>query len=82
MKVVLFLVFCTFLFAKSPFETKGESYFDLSAYETRASIENEEAANNPKIKCRWVCDKKIYTEQKIAEAVSFYKKSKNYNFVK
>ncbi len=82
MKKVLFLVFYTFLFGASPFETKGESHFDLSVYETKATIENKKATNNSKIKCRWVCDKKIYTEQKIAEAVSFYKKSKDYNFTK
>jgi len=80
MKKVLFLIFYTFLFARSPFESKEDSHFDLSVYETKASIENKKAANNSKIKCRWVCDKKIYTEQKIAEAVSFYKNSKDYGF--
>jgi hypothetical protein len=82
MKKVLFLIFYTVLFAQSPFETKKENHFDLSAYETKARSENIKAANNSKIKCRWVCDKKIYTEQKIAEAVSFYKNSKDYNFTK
>ena len=80
MKKILFLIFYSVAFAQSPFETKGAVSFDLSAYETKMSVENKKAANNPRIRCRWVCDKKIYTEQKIAEAVSFYKNSKNYKF--
>jgi len=51
-------------------------------YATKASKQNIEAMHNPKIKCRWVCDKKIYKEQKISEAVSFYKHSKYYKFTK
>ncbi len=51
-------------------------------YATKASKQNVEAMHNPKIKCRWVCDKKIYKEQKIAEAISFYKSSKYYKFTK
>jgi len=51
-------------------------------YATKASQSNVEAMHNPKIKCRWVCDKKIYKEQKISEAVSFYKNSKYYKFNK
>ncbi len=82
MKKILFLIFYCILFAKSPFESKEPRSFDLSAYETKGSVENKKAVNNPKIKCRWVCDKKIYTKQKIAEAISFYKNSKNYNFSK
>ncbi len=51
-------------------------------YDTQFSKENRAAMENKKIKCRWVCDKKIYTEQKISEAVSFYKNSKYYKFEK
>ncbi|WP_041675087.1 hypothetical protein [Sulfurimonas autotrophica] len=51
-------------------------------YAAKASKQNIEAMHNPKIKCRWVCDKKIYKEQKISEAVSFYKNSKYYKFSK
>lgn len=51
-------------------------------YATKVSRQNIEAMHNPKIKCRWVCDKKIYKEQKISEAVSFYKNSKYYKFSK
>lgn len=62
--------------ALSPFETPKPNNFDLSVFDTKKSEANIKAANNQKVKCRYVCDKKIYTEQKIAEAVSFYKKKK------
>ena len=51
-------------------------------YESKLTQANKEAMQNSKIKCRWVCDKKIYREQKIAEAISFYKKSNHYKFDK
>jgi hypothetical protein len=56
------------------------SLFSSSLYETKASKENYDAMKNRKIKCRTVCDKKLYKEQKIEDAVSFYKNSKNYKF--
>jgi len=56
--------------------------FSSSTFETRVSHENRAAMENKKIKCRWVCDKKLYKEQKIADAISFYKNSKNYKFTK
>jgi len=49
-------------------------------YEAELSSLNKEAMQNKKIKCRLVCDKKLYKEQKIADALSFYKESKNYKF--
>lgn len=55
---------------------------NASEFEKRVSKENEAAMNNKKIQCRWVCDKKLYKEQKIEEAISFYKNSKDYNFSK
>ncbi len=51
-------------------------------YDTKLTKENRAAINNSKIKCRWVCDKKVYNEQKIADAISFYKNSKYYKFTK
>ncbi len=53
-----------------------------SSFETKVSRENREAMKNKKVKCRWVCDKKLYKEQKIADAISFYKNSKDYKFTK
>ena len=38
------------------------------------------ASSEDKIQCRCVCDKKISEEKKMAEAIEFYKNSKNYNF--
>lgn len=69
MKTILFFLTITSLFSQTQFEPK-------------ISPENKEAMENQKIKCRWVCDKKIYKEQKIAEAISFYKNSKDYKFTK
>ena len=53
---------------------------DLAVFNTKATKENKMAGENEKIKCRYVCDKKIYKETKIAEAISFYKNSKEYTF--
>jgi len=69
MKKILFLLLSSLLLAEYQFEKK-------------ASKENVDAMKNKKIKCRLVCDKKLYKEQKIFEAVSFYKNSKDYNFSK
>jgi len=66
---ILFLLLPTLLFCEK-------------IYDTKLSSENCAAMENKKIKCRWVCDKKIYKEQKIAEAISFYKNSKYYKFDK
>ena len=51
-------------------------------YEKKTSQENAEAMKNEKIKCRLICDKKVYKEQKISDAVSFYRDSKIYKFTK
>jgi len=68
------------LFGMSPFESPKPNSFNLSAFETKATVENEKASENKKIKCRKICDKKIYNEQKIADAVGFYKNSREYYF--
>jgi len=54
--------------------------FGEKLYETQLSLANKKAMQNKKIKCRVVCDKKLYKEQQISAAVSFYKKSKIYHF--
>jgi hypothetical protein len=58
------------------------SLFGEHIYEKKMTKENFNAMDNGKIKCRLVCDKKIYKEQKISEAISFYKNSKLYKFTK
>ena len=70
MKIILiFILMYTLIFAES-------------IYDTQPNKLNKKAMENKKIKCRLVCDKKIYKEQKIASAISFYKNSKYYKFTK
>ncbi|MDA7817954.1 hypothetical protein N9A28_07175 [Sulfurimonas sp.] len=69
------------LFALSPFDTPKANTFNTSAYESKKSLENKKVVKNKKLTCRYVCDKKVYKEQRISEAVSFYKKDKNYTFI-
>jgi len=69
MKKVLFLLLPVTLFCEH-------------IYNTKLTKENRDAMENEKIKCRMVCDKKIYKEQRIADAISFYKESKYYKFTK
>ncbi|MCK9453706.1 MAG: hypothetical protein M0Q20_00960 [Sulfurimonas sp.] len=76
---LLLLLFPLLLIAKSPFDSKKVD-FDMSAYETKKNELNESAGKNSKIKCRLVCDKKIYKEQKISDAIEFYKNSKEHSF--
>lgn len=77
MRKFIIFILPVLLFALSPFETSASKNFDLSVFETKKSEENIKATKNPKVKCRYVCDKKIYKEQKMADAISFYKKSKD-----
>ena len=58
----------------------GVTVSELAVFETKKTKENKMASENEKIKCRYICDKKVYKEQKINEAVSFYKNSKAYTF--
>ncbi|RUM62889.1 MAG: hypothetical protein DSZ04_06725 [Sulfurimonas sp.] len=67
MKILSLLLLSTLLFSEH-------------IYEKKISPENEAAMKNKKITCRWVCDKKVYKEQKIADAISFYRGSKYYIF--
>jgi len=64
------------LFALSPFESPEANFFDTSVYETKETQETKMASENNKVKCRYVCDKKVYKEQQISNAVSFYKNLK------
>ncbi len=78
---VLILLLPILLFALSPFESEKPKRFNTSAYETKKSEINRQALKNKKVTCRYVCDKKIYKEQQISDAVSFYKGDKNYKFI-
>ena len=67
MKIFLILIISTILF--------GESIYEITVSPT-----NKQAIQNKKVKCVVVCNKRVYREQQISAAVSFYKKSKNYHF--
>ncbi len=78
----LFLFLPLLLLAQSPFETLVIKDMNMSAYETKKSKASEQASKNAKVTCRLVCDKKVYKEQEISEAIEFYKNSKGYGFNK
>lgn len=78
MKKILFLLLAMLAYAHSPFESPKPKSFDTSVYDTKIGEENIQASKNSKIRCRYVCDKKVYKEQKISDAIEFYKKSRNY----
>jgi hypothetical protein len=61
------------LFAFSPFESPEPNVFDTSVYETKDTKETVLASENKKINCRYICDKKLYKEQQIGNAVLYYK---------
>ena len=75
-KIVFTLLFCTVLSGDSPFETPKANSFNLSSFDTPTSRSTTETQQ---VRCRYVCDKKLFKVQKIAQAISFYKKSKDYN---
>ena len=81
MMKTLILLFPILAFALSPFETPASNYFDTSAYNTKEKKENIKASKNKKITCRYVCDKKVYKEQRMSDAIKFYKKTRNYSFI-
>ena len=78
MKKTILLFLPIYLFAFDPYKSTNSKNFDTSVYDTKASKENMQATKNIKIKCRYVCDKKVYKEQKISEAIEFYKRTRNY----
>lgn len=60
------------------FNTEKSGKIDTTAYDTKNREENIEASKNSRITCRYTCDKKIYKEQKIMDAVEFYKKERKF----
>lgn len=81
-RVLLFLSLSYSAALCSPFDSYMGEYHDTAVYDTKEGTLNKQANQNRQIKCRVVCDKKIYKEQKISEAIDFYKKSKLYIFNK
>ena len=76
MKTIILTIIPFILYANSPFETPKGQMFNMSVFNTKKTLENKKAMKNKKIKCRIVCDKRIYKEQKIAAAISYYKKAR------
>lgn len=79
MKKMIILLLPALLFSASPFETSVPKSFNTSVFETKETKENTQASKNSKITCKYVCDKRVYTEQKISDAVEFYKKTREYD---
>jgi hypothetical protein len=48
--------------------------------ETTLEKKDEKSMQKQKIRCKWICNKKLYREEEIAKAISFYKNSKYYKF--
>lgn len=82
MKRIFLLLLPVILFGDCPLGIPEEVSQDLLAFDVKENSLNKQASKNEKIKCRMVCDKKIYKEQKIADAILFYKNSKDYKFTK
>lgn len=80
-KLILFIALQISLLAESPFESPKPNFFDTTVYETKKNQENIKASKNSQITCRYVCDKKIYKEQRISDAVEFYKTSRDYSSI-
>ncbi|MCF6330144.1 MAG: hypothetical protein L3I99_01190 [Sulfurimonas sp.] len=78
-KIILFL-FSISLFAQGPFESITTPPHQTSMFNSTKNELNIKASENEKIKCRYVCDKKIYKEQVISDAITFYLNSKDYSF--
>jgi len=79
-KIFLLVMFFVLLHAGGPFDSPGDKAFDFSEFNTKPNKENKKASENEKIVCRTVCDKKLYKEQVIGDAIGFYKSSKAYKF--
>ncbi len=80
MRKIIILLFSISLFAQSPFESIILPPHQASVFNSTKNKLNIKASKNEKITCRYVCDKKIYKEQVISDAITFYINSKDYSF--
>lgn len=74
MKKIIYLILPFSLFALSPFNTPQSYKYDLSTFNTKQKVKTEVKCE--KTICRFICDKQISKEQKLQNAVNFYKKRK------
>lgn len=72
---LLIIIVPTVVFGLTPFDTPKGVQYNLSVFNTKSTNKNTKAMKNKKVKCRYVCDKKVYKEQKITAAISFYKEN-------
>ncbi|QOY52148.1 hypothetical protein [Candidatus Sulfurimonas baltica] len=77
---ILILLFPLLLFGLSPFESSNSDSFKSSTHKINKSNKKIVASKNTQIRCRCVCDKRMYKEQKISDAVLFYKNNREYTF--
>ena len=73
MKWLIYLILPLFLSAQSPFESIVIPPRSASVFNTKTDIK---PSSDKKIKCRYICDKKIYNLQVITDAINFYINSK------
>jgi len=76
---LIVLLLPLFAMAEEPFLAQKPNSFDTSAYDTKKCEENVKASKNTQIRCRYVCDRKLYKEQKISDAIEFYKRTRDYS---
>lgn len=80
MNRILILLFPLLLFGLNPFEPSDSGSLKHSTHKTDKSKKKMMSSKNTQIRCRCVCDKRAYKEQKISDAVLFYKNNKEYTF--
>lgn len=79
MKKMFILLYSIVLSAQSPFDTPQYSMYDLSVFDTDRTL-SKTKYESEKVRCRYVCDKKLDREERIEDAILFYKNSKKYTF--
>lgn len=80
MKCLIYLTLPLLLNAQSPFESVATAPHMADMFNSTKNKIYIKVSENEKIKCRYVCDKKIYREQVIADAIAYYINSKDYSF--
>jgi hypothetical protein len=72
MKKILTLFIPLYIFAGTVFDTP-KYHHNFQVFNNKENLSQRKNKTPSHIKCRYICDKQAYKEQKIAEAVSFYK---------
>jgi len=80
MRWLIYLILPLFLNAQSPFDSIITPPHQADIFNSSKNKLYIRVSENEKIRCRYVCDKKLYKEQVIADAITFYINSKDYSF--